>query len=222
MAWSRGSTPRDGEEACLHDGVDARAHAGVARHLVGVDDIELQLLGDDLLLHFARQLGPHHVGAEGRVEEKHRARSGPLEDIVLLEEHELMAADEARAPDEIGRTEVARPEAQERDRDGARLLGIVDEVALRVVLGFLADDLDGVLVGAHRAVGAEAEEDGAHYVLPSMSNSASTSSERCGDVVDDADGEVAACGCGRASSSIDRLDHRRGEFLRGQSVARRR
>ncbi len=39
------------------------------------------------------------------------------------------------------------------------LLGVVDEVALRVVGRVLADDLDGVLVGAHRAIGTEAVEE---------------------------------------------------------------
>ena len=35
----------DGEEAGLHDGVDAAAHAGDLGHLVAIDDVELQLLG---------------------------------------------------------------------------------------------------------------------------------------------------------------------------------
>jgi hypothetical protein len=35
-----GKDVRDGKEARLHDGVHARSHAGVARHLVGVDDVE--------------------------------------------------------------------------------------------------------------------------------------------------------------------------------------
>ena len=43
----------DGEEAGLHDGVDALAHAGLLGHFVAVDDVELQLLLDDLLLHRA-------------------------------------------------------------------------------------------------------------------------------------------------------------------------
>ena len=51
----------DGEEAGLHDGVDAAAHAGDLGHFVAIDDVELQLLGDDLLLHQARQLVPDLV-----------------------------------------------------------------------------------------------------------------------------------------------------------------
>ena len=43
--------------------------------------------------------------------------------------------------------------------DGARLLRVVHEVTLGEAVGLLADDLDGVLVRADRAVGAEPEED---------------------------------------------------------------
>ena len=45
-----------------------------------------------------------------------------------------------------------------RDRHAARLLRVVLEVALRVVLGVVADDLDRVLVRADRAVRAKAPE----------------------------------------------------------------
>jgi hypothetical protein len=36
-----GKHAADGEEAGLHDGVEAVAHSGVARHGVAVDDVEL-------------------------------------------------------------------------------------------------------------------------------------------------------------------------------------
>ena len=64
----------DGEEAGLHDGVDAGAHAGLLGHLVAVDDVELQFLLDDLLLHRARQLVPDLVAAVRAVEQEGGAR----------------------------------------------------------------------------------------------------------------------------------------------------
>ena len=64
----------DGEEAGLHDRVDAPAHAGVLGDLVGVDHVELQLLVDDLLLHLARQVVPDLVRAVRGVQQEHRAR----------------------------------------------------------------------------------------------------------------------------------------------------
>ena len=61
MASSRGRTPEMREEAGLHDGVDAAAHARLAGHLVGVDHEEPEPLLDDLLLHLARQVVPDLV-----------------------------------------------------------------------------------------------------------------------------------------------------------------
>ena len=49
------------EEADLHDGVDASAHAAFARDLGGVDDVELRLLREQRLLHRRRQRGPDFV-----------------------------------------------------------------------------------------------------------------------------------------------------------------
>src|SRR5260370_33380378 len=51
-----------------------------------------------------------------------------------------------------------------RRRHGARLLRVIDEVALRVIPSLLTDNLDRVLVRADRSVGPLAEEDGAHSV----------------------------------------------------------
>src|SRR5262249_59332457 len=98
----------------------------------------------------------------GAVDQQRRARRGSLEHLGTLEQAELMAADEARLRDEIGGPDRLRPEAQVRDRLRAGLLGVVDEVALRVQTLLVAEDLDRVLVRADRAVGAEPEEDRAH------------------------------------------------------------
>ena len=68
------------------------------------------------------------------------------------------------AGDEVGLADVVRlldhlgAEAEVADRVAAGLLRVVDEVALGVVVGLVADDLDRVLVGADGAVGAEAVE----------------------------------------------------------------
>ena len=45
----------DGEEACLHDGVDAVAHSGIPRNFVSIDHEEPELLLDDLLPAFCAE-----------------------------------------------------------------------------------------------------------------------------------------------------------------------
>ena len=115
-------------------------------------------------LHGAGQVVPDLVGAEGAVEQEDGARLGGLQHVEALQERELVAGDEGRAVDQVGGADRLRAEAQVRDGDRAGLLRVVDEVALGVVVRLLADDLDGVLVGADRAVGAEAVEERAHGV----------------------------------------------------------
>ncbi len=88
--------PAHREEAGLHDGVDAPAHAGLARHLVCIDDVNAQLARDDLLLHLARQMIPNFIGRVRRVEQEGRAAIGRREHIHPFEKRELMASDEAR------------------------------------------------------------------------------------------------------------------------------
>ena len=208
----------DGEEAGLHDGVDAAAHAGRLRHLDGVNHVELQLLLDDLLLRRARQVVPHLVRAERAVEQEDRAGIGALQHVEPLHEAELMAADEIRPRDEVRRVDRLLAEAQVRNRDRARLLRVIDEVALHVQVGLFAHDLDGVLVRAHRAVGAEAVEHGAQRVRLLGGERRIVGQAGVRDVVVDADGEVVL-----RSWLLQLLEdprhHRRREFLRRQSIA---
>ncbi len=68
-----GQDAGNGEEAGLHDGVHARAHAGALGDVVAVNVIELDFLFDDFGLDFLGQLVPDLVGFEGAVEEEHRA-----------------------------------------------------------------------------------------------------------------------------------------------------
>ena len=73
------------------------------------------------------------------------------------------------------------------------LLGVVDEVALHVVVGRVDDDLGAVLVGADRAVRAQPEEHGLDLARPAAVGGTRWSQARLSerDVVVDADGEVA-------------------------------
>ena len=133
---------------------------------------------------------PRLGGPVLRVQEEDGARRGRLEHVVAVEERLLVARDEVRAPHEVRRADRPRPEAQVRDGDGARLLRVVDEVALREVVRLLADDLDRVLVRADGAVGAEAVEEGAHRVGRLDVELRVPGKRRVRHVVHDADREV--------------------------------
>ncbi len=166
----------DREEAGLHDGIDPAAHSRVLGHLVAVYHVELDVLVDYLLLDLLGDPVPHLVLAVLAVEEEYRARLGVLQHVVLLEEDRLVARDEVGRVHEVDRPDRTGPEAQVRDRHRAGLFRVVNEVALGVVLCLLADDLDGILVGADRSVRAEAEK--THLTTSSFSMLKSGSKSR--------------------------------------------
>ena len=60
--------------------------------------------------------------------------------------------------DEVGREDLVGIETKMRHRHRARLLRVVDEVALRLSTGEIADDLGRLLVRTDGAIRAEAVE----------------------------------------------------------------
>ena len=129
-----------------------------------------------------------------------------------------MAGDEVRGVDQVGGHDRALAEAQVADGDAAGLLGIVAEVRLRVHIGVVADDLDGVLVRAHGAVGAEAVEHAGDQAFGAGVDLLAQLEGGAGHIVDDADGEVVL-GLVLGKVVIDGLDHGGVELLGAEAVA---
>src|ERR1019366_1855598 len=145
---------------------------------------------DELLLDRARQPAPYLAGRIGAVEQEGGARGGELQDVEALQEVELVTGDEIRRVDEVRRMDGPRTEAQVRNRLGARLMRIVDEVALRMEPCSLSDDLDAVLVGPHRAIRAQAIEDRANHVVRLDGKTRVECETGVLHIVDDAHGEA--------------------------------
>ncbi len=207
----------DGEEAGLQHGVDPVAEAPVAGDLGGVDHVEAQLLGEDLRLQRAGQVLPHLVRAVLDVEQEGRPGRGLSQHVDPSEKARLVAGDEVGRFDQVRRVNRPLAEAQVRDRLGAGLVRVVDEVALRVHGRIFGDDLDAVLVGADRAVGAETEEQGAHDIVWLDREPRIEREVGLRDVVVDPDGE-AVPGVG----VFERVEHRlhlgRAEVLGAEPV----
>jgi hypothetical protein len=104
-----------------------------------------------------------------------------------------------------------------RHRDGAGLLRVVDEIALGPAPG-LGDDLDGILVRTHRAVGAQAVEHGAYRVLRLEVERVVHLKRQPRHIVHDTHREVRPRR-GRRELVENGFDHRRREFLGAQTVA---
>ena len=81
-------------------------------------------------------------------------------------------------------------EAQVGLGNAAGLLGVILEVSLGVLVGVVADDLDGVLVGTHGAVGTKAPELAGDDGLAGGDDVLAHGQGQVGDVIVDADSEV--------------------------------
>ena len=114
IASSRGSDAGDREEAGLQHGVGASGQPGRRGPPCRVDRPDAEPLVDDLLLDRPREGVPDLVGGLGGVEQQRRPRPGAREDVDLLEEAEVVAADEAGLGDEVGRPDGVRAEAKVR------------------------------------------------------------------------------------------------------------
>src|SRR4029453_12356435 len=91
----------DREEAGLHDRVDSRPHACLARHPVTVDDEEAQALGEDLLLRRAWEVAPDLARSMRAVEQEDGAWLGGAEHVEPIQKGELVAGDEGAPGDEV-------------------------------------------------------------------------------------------------------------------------
>jgi len=207
-----GHDPGDREEAGLQDGVHPPAQPGVAGHLAGVDGVEGDLLGQDLLLSLPRQRVPHLLGRVRGVEQHGRAGRRAFQHLMPPDHPRLMAADEARLADQVGGLDRGRPEPQVRDRLRPRLLRVVDEVGLGVPRRIGAEDLDAVLVRPHRSIRAQPEEQRPHRLGGLDVQDRVERQAGAGDVVGDADREPRP-GPVPAELGEDSGHHARGELL---------
>ena len=92
------------------------------------------------------------------VEKEGSAGNEILNDVVLIHIGRIVAGNEVGLVHQIGGLDGRLTEAQMADGNTAGLLGVIGEVALCIHVGVVADDLDGVLVGADGTVRAETPE----------------------------------------------------------------
>ena len=152
-----------GEEGRLQDAVDpllAKAH--LHGQLGRVNDVELGVLPGQIPLHLAGQARIQLLRAPGAVEQEGAALLQVLGGVVLVDvggcvdRHEVRRGHQVRGPNGL----VA--EAQVALGQAAGLHGVVGEIRLGILVRHQADGGDGVLVGAHGAVAAQAPDLAGH------------------------------------------------------------
>ena len=206
------------EERRLKNHVLALGAAGLGRDVQSVDGIHLDLLLGEQVLHGRGKLGVELLVRPLAVEQEGAALFERGDHVVHRDVSGLVASHEIRLVDEVLGMDGLIAETQVRQREAARLLGVVFEIALRVLVGVVADDLDAVLVRTHGAVAAEAVELAAHGGLGSGVDELGVGDGRVGHVVVDTDGEVVL-GLVLLELGVDGVDHGRRELLAAQTVA---
>ncbi len=178
------------EERGLQNGVGAAAQSQLAGDFDGVDGVELRLLLRQSALHGGREILLQTLGIPRAVQQEHAALLQVLHHVVLVDIGGVVAGHEIGGLNQIRGADGSLPEAQMALRQAAGLLGVVDEVRLTVEIRGMADDLDGVLVGTHRAVAAHAPELRAGLTVGRGVDVAGDGQGGVGHIVHDAHGEV--------------------------------
>ena len=141
----------------MANGVDALARADFVYYFKRVYRVELDVLFGDSALHFGGEFRVELFGRPVAVQKEHAAVLNVVNHVVVCYIGRVMARDEVRLVDEVGGLYRHVAEAQVRDCKTARLFGVVEEVALRVFVGVVADNLNRVFVCADRAVAAQSQ-----------------------------------------------------------------
>src|SRR5579884_3524390 len=95
------------------------------------------------------------------IKQEDTAGAGVFEHIKTFEQRELVAGDELGLvlSYQVGSVDGLWPKAQMGNGHRTRFFGVVDEVALCIILRLLANNLDRVFVGPHGSIRANAPED---------------------------------------------------------------
>ena len=147
------------EECGLKNRVDTgRAHAGLDTDLHTVNRVEVNLVVVDVLLDLARQMLLKLCIAPSAVQQEGTAVHKFLNHVVLADVSRVVASHEVCLVNQVGGLNRLVTETEVRHRDTAGLLRVIIEVCLRIHVGVVTDDLDGVLVCTDGTVCAETPE----------------------------------------------------------------
>lgn len=181
-----------------------------------VESVELDVFLCNHVLHCRRKFCVHLFGFPLRVEKERAAVFKVGEHVVTKHVGFVVASHEVGLVDEVSASDGLVAETQVGDCDTARLFGVVCKVCLRVFVGVVADDFDGVLVCADGAVRAETVELARDCACVGCVDLFGDVQGMESDVVVDADGESVFLFT--AHVLVDCVDHGGIEFLAAETV----
>ena len=146
------------EESCLQDRIGTIAQADFHSNLRGIDNVEGNMFLRNLAFDAGFQVFIQVIYAPAAVEEEDTAIFNFADNIVILNIGFFVAGNEISRFYIIGRPDRYVTKTQMRFCYATGFLRIVFKISLYVLVRVIADDLDGVLVGANRTVRAKAPE----------------------------------------------------------------
>ena len=147
------------EECRLQDGVGALAHADLDSLIDSIDGIQLDVVVSDILLCLGVQVLAQLLIGPLAVDHEHAAGLDILDHLhAHVDVSGVVAGHEVSLVDVVGAADGLVAETQVADGHAAGLLGVILEVCLNILVGMVANDLDGVLVCADGAVAAQTPE----------------------------------------------------------------
>ena len=160
-----------GDDVCQTEERSLQHHAGmvaqtqIAGDSVGINDVQFCLLFCQTPLYFAGQLLLQLLRCPAAVQQEGAAGFQLGDDIILTQEGLVVAGHKVCLLYQIGGENGLLAEAQMAAGDAEGLLGVVLKIGLGILIGIVADDLDGILVSAHGAVAAKTPELTADHFL---------------------------------------------------------
>ena len=144
------------EESRLQDGVGALAHADLDSLIDSIDGIQLDVVVSDILLCLGVQVLAQLLIGPLAVDHEHAAGLDILDHLhAHVDVSGVVAGHEVSLVDVVGAADGLVAETQVADGHAAGLLGVILEVCLNILVGMVADDLDGVLVSTDSTVAAQ-------------------------------------------------------------------
>ena len=102
-----------------------------------------------------------------------------------------MASHKVRFVDQVGGFDLCLAETQMGDRNTTGFLGVIIKVCLYVLIGVVADDLDGVLVSTDSTVCSQSPELAVDDGFRNGDRIVGAVQRQVGDIVSDTNGELA-------------------------------
>ncbi len=146
------------EKRGLQYRIDPSAEADLLPERESVDRVKMNALFRDIALDLPRKVLFQLLFVPRTVEQERTAFFQILYHIVFVYISRHVAGDKIRLVDQVRRLDRLVAKAQVRNRHTTGFLRIVVKICLHILFGVVTDDLNGVLIGPDRTVGAHAPE----------------------------------------------------------------